>query len=194
MNRSWMRYAWLLLLPLFASGFTVEPRAYYFRPSEKVVRSIYGKAWIGGGVRIGDVPLPWDSLSLFLSLDYLSRNGRSLGGDESTSVVMFPVTPGLQWNFFRREKIDLYVGGGPRYYTIWTKNNSNYVPHKLTRSGWGSYINGGMLLPITESIRLDAFVGYSMKRFGAPKVTSPILGFSDSVGGLEAGGGLAFGF
>lgn len=183
---------------------TAEFRVSYFRPSSSLLRSIYGDAGIDyqltGTVALTSIfeKNSYDSLkgiNFWWALDYLTKNGRSLGEEQSkTNFWMVPVTAGLKY-IHSSKNLSPYIGVGLRYFFIQTSTDFDFVQKNIKNRGLGGVVEGGVLFPFCKDFMLDVFAAYSQGRLRAPSNPQPnVEPTSLQVGGLNIGIGVSYAF
>ncbi len=171
----------------------LEVKAGYFFFANHTMRKIYDD----GGLDVqlsGSCPV-LDGLNLYGSVEYLSKHGRSLSGDQRTSVWMLPVSLGIKPIFFISPRIQYYFAIGPRYFYFHQHNHSSYVPTNASRNGIGGFVNTGFNFLSRKNLLIDVFGEYSYEKthFHSYDKTH-VEGEKVQVGGFVFGGGLGYAF
>lgn len=172
-----------------------EVKLGYFDFSDSKMRDIYDK----GGLDIqfcASYPL-WNltncwTLNAYGAIEYFHRSGKSLNGDQATSLWSVPVNIGLKPVYTINENLQCYFAIGPRYFYIHQHNNSSYVDRNKSRIGLGLFVNTGFNYSLCERLVLDIFAEYSYARMHFNSGKSHVYTKNIQVGGLTVGGGLGY--
>lgn len=168
--------------PLMSMETTVELRAAAFFPSSDRFRDIYGKV-------IGDIQIEastqWPGcLESWVNLDFLSKHGKSIGGEDPTKVNIANVSFGINMPYQFCE-YTFYIGIGPSFSRIWLKNQS-CSEEKVSKLAYGGVLKSGVCYFLTECIFLDVFVDY---------LYQPVhFETKVDIGGFKIGAGLGVAF
>lgn len=152
----------LFILNIFqceATEVLLEAKGGYFFPSDHRFKKIYS----GGGIYGGEisVQIAHSPLYAWISGDYFSKNGRSIGEKNSTTIQLIPLAVGLKY-LYPISILDLYLGAGlqPTYFR--TIDRSPYVSRTVSKWGLGGMFKGGILFNIKKGFFVDVFSGYSL--------------------------------
>jgi hypothetical protein len=171
----------------------LEIKPGYFFFTNQTLRKIYN-----GGFEIqGSVSYPlYKMIALYGSLGYFKVNGRSLGGNQKTSISQVPVDLGLRAVADLDKCIKGYLSIGPRYFYFHQHNDSIYVNRDIRRSGLGFFINGGFNFIKNDGFLLGVFGEYAFERLSFNCCTIPnIYGRQNvQVGGFTFGASIGFAF
>ena len=185
-----------LFLPVFIDAVSVEFSANTFFPINETIQDIYGNVWPDVALIIDHIQ-PFDrvpQLSFFGQIDYLFKDGFSLDFHQATTIQLVPITFGVKWIEPFRDDVELYFGIAPKYYFMYTTNDSTYVPSSSNENGCGILANIGTFIYPTEHFMIDVFLSYSYMNFAAPASTSQVSGFETNVSGFNLGVGLGYDF
>ena len=165
---------------------------YFFFTSS--LRDIYKQ----GGLDVqlsGGYPV-YKYLRIYGSLEYVQKSGRSLNGDQKTTIRNFPISLGLQptfaFHFYR--PVDYYFTVGPRYVFSWVHNDSNFVSRRMNANNIGFFVNTGFQFKFGNHFLIDLFGEYSYARLKFKSKVANSTGNRVQVGGFTFGGGLGYSF
>lgn len=135
----------------------------------------------------------------FLSVDYLSKNGHSIGLQSPTRVTLLPIGIGVKYftQFTCWECADFYIGLGFQPLRVHTHDKSGFVIPKLTKWGMGGIVKTGAYIDLSGNFLLDIFVDYSfarVKNHETQAPTGPVIPLNASVNGVIFGAGLGYRF
>lgn len=170
----------------------LEAKAGYFFFSDSLMREVYDK----GGVDLqlsGRYPI-YKWLQVYGSFEYMQRNGKSLGGEEYTSIWSIPLSLGLQGVVAIRNTVEYYVTLGPRYSYTHVHNDSDFVDRTLNKNGFGGFANTGFYFFPTDHLVVDVFAEYSYMRVKFDPDHPNVFGRSIQIGGFAFGAGLGYAF
>lgn len=176
---------------LSAGDVLVEAKVGYFRPSAKVLRSVYGG---GADYELSASGPVWKKLRLYGAVDLFYKRGKSEGGGQNTRIRIIPLSLGLQYPFKVSKHVDFFMSGGPRYYFVQFKNDSHFVDRKVTGSGLGGFVSAGFLFSLGSKWKIDLFTDYGYKRIHFRASKQGVTAHTIQVGGLIAGGGIGYVF
>ena len=174
-----------------------EIKTGYFFFSDSKMRKVYDK----GGLDIqlsGSYPL-WNltsrwSLEAYGAAEYFHLSGKSMNGDQKTTVWSVPINMGLRPVYAINANTQYYFSLGPRYFYIQQHNRSPYVYKNKSRNGVGFFINTGFNYALGDHFLGDIFGEYSYAKTqfhgGNPRVYTRNI----QVGGFTFGGGLGYSF
>lgn len=175
-----------------ASGPMLEVKPGYFFFSNHTLRKIYH-----GGFEIqasGSYPLQhW--LALYASLGYVQAKGRSLQGNQKTSMWQVPVDLGIRATAHFNEYIKGYFSIGPRYFHFHQHNDSAYVTQNISKNGGGFFINSGLNVLAGDCCILGLFGEYGFEQKSFTSTTANVYGIGTlPLGGFTFGVSLGIGF
>jgi len=193
----------LLLLscaaPLVARDILLEFKGAYFKPTGKRFKHIYkGGALYGPEltVQLSECSDRWYG---FLSVDYYSKKGHSIGLGTPTKVSLLPIGIGIKY-FIPScwcDNTDFYLGLGFQPVRVHTHDFSPFVIPKITKWAFGGIAKGGAYIDIACNVFLDLFIAYSFARASnhtTMSSTGPIVPLRSSVSGAIFGAGLGYRF
>ena len=172
----------------------IVAKAGYFFFADAEMRKVYSN----GGIDLqlsGAYPV-YPYLSVYGSVEFLQKSGRSLQGNQRTSIWEVPLSAGLQTSFLMYSPVPIYyyITLGPRYVFAQVHNHSPYVPHHMNQNGFGGFANTGFLFNLWHGLTLDLFGEYSYCRLHFHSSKTATRGHSVQVGGFAFGGGLGYSF
>lgn len=145
------------LVSIWGLEFLPEIRAAYNYETDHLTRDIYGS----GALYNFEFNLKIDEHSMpFVSLGYLHQNGKSLGGNDSTTLNLIPIDIGYKYVFLTKN-IQPYLGLAMDISYIHLKNESPYVQKTQTTWGVGIKPKSGVLFFPTERFFIDLFLDYT---------------------------------
>lgn len=184
-------------------GVILEFRPSYFYPISSDFREIFQD----GGVNYqltGTCPVYWGQnawvrgIDVWAGVDYFSKDGRSVGLGDKTSVQIVPITLGLKYFFPSLGKtapVNFYAASGMKYYFVHTHNHSDYVKKTVNENGMGGVVEAGFITTIVDHLVLDLFASYSFKSFGAPSISnSEVEATGMNISGVNVGAGIGYKF
>lgn len=168
----------------------LEWKTGYFYFADAKMRKIYPN----GGLDLqltGSYPV-WRSIHAYISVEYLSRSGKSLNGHQRTSLWMLPINAGFKGILPVSKRALPYFSFGPRYFFLHQHNQSSYVEKTVCRNGIGFFANTGVDFIISDYAIIDIFGEYS---YAITHPTPPrdfVYGEQGQIGGLTFGVGLGY--
>lgn len=175
---------------LFSGEITVKGKAGFYFPNSERMRDVYG-----GGLIYGP-EVAWRFLKIFdLWGDsmFFSKGGRSLGDRQRTRVWIRPVGVGLNIVVPIANVLEVYAGGGPRYFALKIRNTSKFVNKKVGKSGWGGCGRIGIAFHFPKCFLWDIYFNYSRKSFEFSE-KSGVGSHSLDIGGTTIGTALGYRF
>jgi len=140
----------------------VEAKAAYFHPTNRKICKIYSN---GMGMYGAEATyLGWSCLYPWVSVDYMSRKGHSLGEHDPTRVTVVPLGFGLKF----LQDIGctrFYLGAGALYSHIRMRDHSPFVFRAPSRWQWGGIWKIGLLVHPMDWFSIDLFTNYSYMKF-----------------------------
>lgn len=188
------------LAPAMACCFsqpTVEIKAGYFFFSDSKMRQVYRN----GGLDVqacGSYPF-WSltnrwTLNAYGAVEYFYLTGKSLNGEQKTSIWSVPVNIGLKPVYAINTNLQYYFAIGPRYFYINQHNDSSFVYKNNSKNGLGFFVNTGFQYLLCNRFVIDVFGEYSDAKIRFPGGESGIYTTNAQVGGFTFGGGLGYKF
>lgn len=164
-----MRYLKILFLttmvPLEARDILVEFKTAYFSSSESRVKKIYGTGAVMYGPEVSFKLCGDRNWYGFAAVNYLSKNGRSIGFCNKTSMQLVPISLGLKY-FIPVCWGDWYAGLGFQALNLTTKNCSQFVNKCTSKWGFGGVAKVGALFNLSCDWFLDFFIDYNFIKIG----------------------------
>lgn len=185
-----MKY--LFFLVCFTLEASVEVKGGYFVFADAKMRSVYNK----GGVDVqlsGSFPC-WRNFKFYTSVEYLRREGRSLGECQKTAIWQVPVSVGLKASAKVTECLTSYAAVGPRYFYAKVRNNSCFVDRNLSKNGVGGFVTAGFTFAPGSPVFIDLFGQYAYQKAQFHPSKANVCGRNIQVGGFVVGGGLGYKF
>lgn len=134
-------------------------------------------------------------ISLYGSLGYVHASGRSLQGNQKTSVSQVPLDLGLRAIANVDEHVKGYLSLGPRYFFFHQHNHSSFVNKNINRNGLGFFINGGFNFINNDGFLLGLFGEYAFEQKSFKSKIPNVYGRQDlQIGGFTFGASLGFAF
>ena len=169
----------------------------YFTFSNSKMRKIYDR----GGLDIqlcASYPLcnlasRW-TLNAYGALEYFQRSGKSINGNQKTSIWSIPVNIGLKQVYAINARLQYYFAIGPRYFYIHQHNRSPFVYRNRSRNGIGFFVNTGFNYVFCDHFVLDIFGEYSYGKVHFHGGRSRVYTRNIQTGGFTFGGGLGYEF
>jgi hypothetical protein len=171
---------------------SLELKSGYFFFADKKMRSVYDQ----GGFDIqlcGSFPL-WRCFQLYTSLEYLQKEGYSVGNHQKTKIWQVPFTAGLKVCARLTEITNYYFTLGPRYFYVHMHNESSFVDRNLHKNGIGGFFGTGLTFAPVSHLIIDVFGEYSYERTRLHSTKTDVYTRNLQVGGFVFGGGLAYTF
>lgn len=170
-----------------------EVKTGYFFFSDSKMRKIYDR----GGLDIQlctSYPL-WKltnrwTLNGYGAVEYFHRSGKSINGDQKTSLWSVPVNIGLKPVYAINAIMQYYYAIGPRYFYIHQHNDSSYVSKNKSRNGLGFFINTGFNYFLCDRFVIDLFGEYSYAKTHFHAGKSGGYTRNIQIGGFTFGGGV----
>ena len=169
-----------------------ELKVGYFLFADTKMRKIYNK----GGIDVqlsGSYPI-WRWLHLYGSVEYLDKQGNSLGADQETSIQEVPVSIGLKPVFTICPSIQYYIAAGPQYFFLYANNKSPYVNKNIYQNGVGAFINTGFNIYVSNHFFIDIVGEYTYRQMHFHSSKTNVYGQKAQVGGLSLCVALGYSF
>lgn len=191
MKRLFVLFA-LAIFPLAALEVPIEFRFGYYRPSDNVLRDVYGE---GLDSQVSVSVRSWKGLYTMAAGNYFRKSGHSLGGNERTRIEIWSASAGLKYLFALPLDYSFYLGAGPRYFFVYSENDSTTVDRNVDGNNIGFFANTGFLYHFNCHVFLDAYFEYSWGQISFSSSTPNVIPRKNvQVGGISAGGGIGFVF
>lgn len=155
------------VLPLVGRNIILEFKGAYFLSTDSMFKKIYGKGSALYGPELTVQLCENKNLCLFASVDYLQKEGHSLGLCNRTKIKMIPVALGLKYVEPVFNHTDLYVGLGVEAVNVRTKNCSDFVIFEQSQWGIGGIAKAGAYYYLPCNFLLDFFIDYSFVKVGS---------------------------
>lgn len=163
-----------------------------FRFGDSTFRRIYRQYALDTQIT-ASVPV-WKFLRIYGGLNYISREGRSVGGHYKTEIMILPVSLGLQAMIDIAHDVKYYATVGPRYFYVHQNNHFKGVDRTVNGHNIGGFVNTGFLLYFGSHFFIDLFGEYSYCKIEFHSHKRNVIGSTRQVGGLTLGGGLGYQF
>lgn len=164
----------------------------YFIFADSKMRDIYDR----GGLDLQlSVSYPvWRWLDIYGSVEYFRLHGKSLGGNQETSIWEIPLSLGLKPIITITNTVQYYIAIGPRYFFVHQHNKSEFVDKNLSQNGIGGFVNTGFNFFPLKHLCIDVYGEYSYGRLHFHPDHELVFGRTIQVGGFAFGGGLGYSF
>jgi len=176
-------------------GSMVEFKMGYFIFGDSTMRKIYDKGGLDIQLSGSFLLKNWFkryNLELYSSVEYFERSGRSIGGDQKTSIWALPFSLGLKPVFAMNSKTQYYFALGPRYFYLHQHNHSDYVSKNKGHDGLGVFVNTGFNFNPHRRVIIDLFGEYSFMQLRIHSSKENVYGKKRQVGGFTFGGGVGY--
>jgi hypothetical protein len=172
----------------------IEAKAGYFFFVTSPMSDVYNQG--GLDVQISGAYPVARYLRAYGSVEYFNKSGRSLKGNQHTSIWAVPFSLGIQPVVYLNsaDTLTYYVTLGPRYFLTRAHNNSTYVSEHIRSNGWGAFANTGFTITLYNHLKLDFFGEYSYGRLHYKSTIPNSQGSHAQISGLTFGGGLSYAF
>lgn len=161
------------------------------------MRKIYDKGGLdiqlGATYPLCDLGCRW-TLNAYGAIEYLQKSGKSLGGEQSTSLYAVPFNLGLKPVFSIDDNTQYYVAIGPRFFYLRQHNRSQYVYENKSRSNVGLFVNTGFTYALSHYVWVDIFGEYSYAKLHFHSRRDTVYTRDIQVGGFTFGGGFGYAF
>lgn len=142
---------------LHARDVLVEAKVAYFLPTDHKCREIYS----GGGMYGGECTFQVrQKLYGWISADYFSKEGSSIGGHDPTNIIMVPLGAGLKL-LFPFKTADLYIGAGVLGTYVHMRDHSPFVIQSISKWGVGGIAKVGVICNLPKHFFADLFTNYT---------------------------------
>lgn len=182
MKKQFFFFLGILLIGTFAYGgrvFKIEAIGYYFQPSDKAFKNIYGSGISYGG----EISITiWKWISILAGGNYYYKKGKTSFAKEETEIQIIPLYGGIKLQL-PNSNISPYAGFGIGYFTY--KETS--LIGKVEEGNIGYIGQLGCLIKIAGGLFLDIKGSYSYCKVKPVDIEADL-------GGLKAGIGLGFEF
>lgn len=179
----------LFIIPAFLASFSayaeaypfnggVEARAAAFIPTSDAFRRIYGTA--SAAFAIEAVYKLKNPLFGFANIDWLSKDGRSIGLHNFTSLKTLNTSFGLKLAHPFWENCYPYIGLGPNISVVWIHNHSHCAKEQ-SKASVGLVAKSGLYIVLPKQLFLDVFVDYLYQPYNFSK-HADIGGFKIGLG------------
>jgi hypothetical protein len=170
----------------------IEVKLGYFYFGDHKFRKIYHQDALD--TQISASGAVWKWVRLYGSLEYISRDGRSINGHNRTQIMILPVSLGAQAMINVSDDVEYYATLGPRYFFIHQENHFHGVDHSVNGHTLGGFANTGLQVHFGPNFFIDIFGEYSYARTHFTSHKQRVSGHSRQVGGITIGGGLGYQF
>ena len=155
------------------------------------------KIYHHGGFQIqasGSYPI-WQCLAFYASVGNIHTRGKSLEGENTTSIWQLSFDMGLKALFQLGEQGCYYVGFGPRYFYVHQHNSSAYVDKDLHSDGIGLFANVGYDYLLADRLFIGVVGEYAYQKTKFVSQLPNVYGPDHTqVGGFSIGGSLGYAF
>jgi outer membrane protein W len=187
----------ILHVSVAARDVIVEFKGAAFIPTGSDFQDIYGKAVGLFGPEVTVDVCNTQKWYAFASVDYLKKDGHSIGLCNDTTVRMVPLAFGLKY-FKPVRCADVYAGLGFQPVHLKTRNCSPQVVQDTSQWCLGGIAKLGAYVGVKCNFVLDFFVDYSFVKAGCPTLCQPETGIlmplKANISGVILGVGLGYRF
>ncbi len=172
----------------------LEFKAAYFQPINCTFKNIYGGGAIFGPELTFKI---FRGIHGFVSYDYFTKNGNSLGLNSPTKATMQVLATGLKFMGCVSEHARLYAGLGFEPIYLYTKNCSPYVQQVTKKWGFGGIAKFGAYIDLPHNVVLDLFADYSFVKVSPTCCSNPnfyVQQTKADLSGFIFGAGLGYRF
>lgn len=174
----------------------LEVKTGYFFFSSSKLRKIYNNG--GWDVQLCTAYPLWHlncrwAIEAYGAVEYFQRSGKSINGDQKTSLWSVPVNIGLKTLYAINSNMQYYFTFGPRYSYIHQHNHSSYVYKNQSRNGFGFFVNIGFHYILCDHFVIDIFEEYSYTNIHFNE-RFRVYTRNIQSGGFTCGGGLGYQF
>lgn len=142
---------------LQATDVLIEAKGAYFGPTDGDFNEIYSSGAMYG---LEASFQSYRQLYVWLSGSLFTKTGASIGLEDPTRIVFYPIGVGLKY-LFPYKKADLYLGAGGLIAHMRIHDHAPNIPTMTCRWGGGAIVKGGMLVNCTTHLFFDLFADYS---------------------------------
>lgn len=193
-------FFWSLLAissTLSATQPLLEIKTGYFFFSDSKMRKVYDKGGLDVQLSASYPLLSLNSgwiLSGYGALEYFHRSGKSINGDQKTSLWSIPINLGIKPVYAISSDMHYYFAIGPRYFYIHQHNDSPYLYRSKSKNGLGLFVNTGFNYLLEDNVVIDLFGEYSYAKMRFHGRESNVYTRRTQVGGFTLGGALGYAF
>lgn len=183
------RWIIILLAPAFLWGVcgSTEVRIGYFYPVSETMRNLYHN----GGVEFEiEQRVMFKTWNVWTNFNYFQESGYSKGLHDKTSVHIYPLSLGVQYQHHLYANIDWYLGIGGSYTWINLHDHSQYVKQHGHKHGGGVVGKSGLMWYIRKGVFLDLFADYYYTKVSGEHSSLLVYPTSQDIGGLRTGLGI----
>jgi hypothetical protein len=170
----------------------VELKLGYFYFGDHKFRKIYDQGALD--TQISASGAVWKWIRLYGAVNYISSEGRSIGGHNKTEIMFLPLSLGVQALINIEHDVKYYATIGPRYFYIHQENHFRGVNHSVNAHALGGFANMGMQVILSDNFIIDFFGEYSYARNHFSTHRQNVSEHTRQVGGLTLGGGVGYQF
>lgn len=186
-----------MTMSVAARDIIVEFKGAGFIPTNSDFRDIYGKGAALFGPEITIDICDTNRWYAFASVDYLKKDGHSVGLCNDTTIRMVPLAFGLKY-FQPVHCADLYAGLGFQPVRLKTTNCSPHVVHETSQWCLGGIAKLGAYVDVRCNFVLDVFANYSFVKAGCPTLcqleSETLAPLKANISGVILGVGLGYRF
>ncbi len=170
----------------------IELKLGYFYFGDSTFRKIYRQDALD--TQISASGAVWKWVRLYGAVNYISRDGRSIGGHNRTEIMFLPVSLGAQAMLDLSDDVKWYATLGPRYFYTHQENHFRGVNRSVNNHTVGGFVNTGIQVLFGDNFFIDLFGEYSYARAHFSSNKQNVSGHTRQLGGLTLGGGLGYQF
>jgi hypothetical protein len=171
------------LKPCRPNSFKIRGAAFF--PQGQLTKKIYGNTWAEGSLEYNYY---WRrAFSVFVNGAATGKSGHGIGIKHSTSIVVVPVTIGVNGHF-GSSWVHPYLGVGVGAAYAHITNHYRFVKERANKGGFASLYQAGIEFDCNSRVFIDLFADYRWNWFDFNKQSSR------QTGGFDVGLGLGFQF
>jgi hypothetical protein len=182
----------LVIVGLHATPPQLEVKLGYFYFGDHKFRKIYHQHALDTQLTASGPA--WNWLRVYGGINYISREGKSIGGHHRTEIMFLPVSLGVQALFEIARDVNFYLTLGPRYFYVHQENHYPGISRSVNCNSVGGFGNTGFQVSLDSHFLFDFFAEYSYSRVGFKSKRQHVSSHTRQVGGLTIGGGIGYQF
>jgi outer membrane protein W len=136
------------------------------------------------------------NLNIWLGASYLFGNGTAIGSHDKTHLNFVPISLGLKYVYPISPFVDAYLGAGPCYSFLNTRDHSSFVHKKVSKENWGAIVKSGLIYKYNNNLFFEGFINYTYQKFNFRNTSNdPFVYRNDlDLSGIELGVSVGWGF
>lgn len=182
-----------LTTQIWANQILLEFKTACVIPTKSLVRHIYGKALPEFGPEVTFQLNSCDNWYGFASIDFIRKNGHSIGLCDRTQLRMSLFAFGVKY-FVPFCYGNFYIGAGMQPIHVKTENCSQFVTQKTAQWGPGAVIKIGSYFTLPHNLFINLFADYSIARLRCSRKSSCTVPLRVNLDGALFGVGFGYCF